>query len=111
MRYTDEGFSSDFVPTIGIEFRVKSIMCGDSIAKLQIWDTAGQAIFRTITTAYYGGAMGMLIVYDVTDEQSFANVRKWMLATDQHCTGNVVRILIGNKSEVDPADRVSAMHN
>lgn len=75
--------------------------------KLQIWDTAGQERFRTITTAYYRGAMGILLVYDVSDEQSFTNVRNWMRQIDQNAAENVTRILIGNKCDVDPSDRVS----
>mgnify|MGYP003709377803 CR=1 FL=1 len=84
-------------------------MCGDSKVKLQIWDTAGQERFRTITTAYYRGAMGILLVYDVSDEQSFTNVRNWMRQIDQNAAENVTRILIGNKCDVDPSDRVSIL--
>jgi Ras-related protein Rab-8A len=82
-------------------------MYGDAKVKLQIWDTAGQERFRTITTAYYRGAMGILLVYDVGDEGSFINVRNWMRQIDQNAAENVNRILIGNKSDVDPAERVS----
>lgn len=82
-------------------------MCNDSKVKLQIWDTAGQERFRTITTAYYRGAMGILLVYDVSDEQSFTNVRNWMRQIDQNAAENVTRILIGNKCDVDPSERVS----
>ena len=67
--------------------------------KLQIWDTAGQERFRTITTAYYRGAMGVLLVYDITDEQSFLNIRNWMRNIEQHATENVQKILIGNKAD------------
>lgn len=69
--------------------------------KLQIWDTAGQERFRTITTAYYRGAMGILLVYDVSDENSFTNVRNWMRQIDQNAAENVNRVLIGNKADVD----------
>jgi Ras-related protein Rab-8A len=75
--------------------------------KLQIWDTAGQERFRTITTAYYRGAMGILLVYDVSEESSFGNVRNWMRQIDQNAAENVSRILIGNKSDVDASERVS----
>lgn len=106
LRYSDDSFTSSFITTIGIDFKIKSIMCGDSKVKLQIWDTAGQERFRTITTAYYRGAMGILLVYDVSDEQSFTNVRNWMRQIDQNAAENVTRILIGNKCDVDPSDRV-----
>lgn len=78
--------------------------------KLQIWDTAGQERFRTITTAYYRGAMGILLVYDVSDENSFTNVRNWMRQIDQNAAENVNRILIGNKCDVDASERVSDSH-
>ncbi len=70
-------------------------------------DTAGQERFRTITTAYYRGAMGILLVYDVSDENSFGNVRNWMRQIDQNAAENVNRILIGNKCDVEAPDRVS----
>ena len=76
-------------------------MIEESKVKLQIWDTAGQERFRTITTAYYRGAMGILLVYDVSDENSFVNVRNWMRQIDQNAAENVNRILIGNKADVD----------
>ncbi len=74
--------------------------------KLQIWDTAGQERFRTITTAYYRGAMGILLVYDVTDETSFNNVRGWMRNIEQHASSNVNKVLIGNKCDVSAEKRV-----
>jgi len=106
LRYSDDSFTSSFITTIGIDFKIKSISIGDSKVKLQIWDTAGQERFRTITTAYYRGAMGILLVYDISDESSFSNVRNWMRQIEQNAAENVNRILIGNKSDVDPSDRV-----
>lgn len=82
---------------------------GESKVKLQIWDTAGQERFRTITTAYYRGAMGILLVYDVSDDASFHNVRNWMRQIDQNATENVTRILIGNKCDVGASDRKVSM--
>mmetsp|Transcript_24567 Transcript_24567/g.68383 ORF Transcript_24567/g.68383 Transcript_24567/m.68383 type:complete len:212 (+) Transcript_24567:43-678(+) len=105
LRYSDDSFTSSFITTIGIDFKIKSIMCGDAKVKLQIWDTAGQERFRTITTAYYRGAMGILLVYDVADEQSFTNVRNWMRQIDQNAAENVTRILIGNKCDVEASER------
>jgi len=101
LRYSDDSFTSSFITTIGIDFKIKSILCDDAKVKLQIWDTAGQERFRTITTAYYRGAMGILLVYDVSDEASFANVSNWMRQIDQNAAENVNRLLIGNKSDVD----------
>nr|VDC87325.1 unnamed protein product [Brassica oleracea] len=73
--------------------------------KLQIWDTAGQERFRTITTAYYRGAMGILLVYDVTDESSFNNIRNWIRNIEQHASDNVNKILVGNKADMDESKR------
>ena len=73
--------------------------------KLQIWDTAGQERFRTITTAYYRGAMGILLVYDVTDEVSFENVQNWMRQIRQNATENVTIFLLANKCDVSSSER------
>ena len=78
---------------------------GGKRVKLQIWDTAGQERFRTITTAYYRGAMGILLVYDVSDEKSFENVRGWMRNIEQHASSSVNKILIGNKCDVSEEKR------
>jgi len=107
LRYSDDSFTSSFITTIGIDFKIKSIIIETSKVKLQVWDTAGQERFRTITTAYYRGAMGILLVYDVTDENSFANVRNWMRQIDQNASANVNRLLIANKCDCDDSDRVS----
>jgi Ras-related protein Rab-8A len=106
LRYSDDSFTSSFITTIGIDFKIKSITIGESKVKLQIWDTAGQERFRTITTAYYRGAMGILLVYDVAEESSFSNVRNWMRQIEQNAAENVNRVLIGNKCDVDPSERV-----
>ena len=107
LRYCNDSFSSSFDPTIGIEFNTKIAPCGDLKVKLQIWDTGGQERFRTIIPSYFRGAMGIFLVYDVTNEESFTNVRKWMEIITQHSAENVNRILIGNKCDADPTERVS----
>ena len=108
MRYSDDSFTQSFITTIGIDFKIKSILINETTkVKLQIWDTAGQERFRTITTAYYRGAMGILLVYDVTDETSFMSVRNWMKQIDQNASENVNRILIGNKCDMEEARKVS----
>ena len=75
LRFSDDAFNTSFITTIGIDFKIRTVEIDNKRCKLQIWDTAGQERFRTITTAYYRGAMGILLVYDITDEQSFANIR------------------------------------
>lgn len=76
-RYADDSFTSAFVSTVGIDFKVKTVFRQDKRVKLQIWDTAGQERYRTITTAYYRGAMGFILMYDVTNEESFNSVQDW----------------------------------
>jgi len=105
LRYSDDQFTSSFITTIGIDFKIKPVLIFESKAKLQIWDTAGQERFRTITTAYYRGAMGIILVYDVSDEVSFQNVNNWMRQIDQNAAENVNRILIGNKCDVGSSER------
>lgn len=86
-----------------LKFEPLSLM--EKRIKLQIWDTAGQERFRTITTAYYRGAMGILLVYDVTDESSFNNIRNWIRNIEQHASDNVNKILVGNKADMDESKR------
>merc|ERR1712159_618879 len=100
-RYSDDVFNSNFITTIGIDFKIRTIELDGAKIKLQIWDTAGQERFRTITQAYYRGAMGILLVYDVTDDKSFNNVRTWMRNIEQHSNDNVVKILVGNKCDAE----------
>lgn len=110
LRYSDDSFTSSFITTIGIDFKIKSIVIDDSKVKLQIWDTAGQERFRTITTAYYRGAMGILLVYDVTDEASFKNIGNWMKQIEQNAADNVNMVLIANKCDVPASERVSLIY-
>mmetsp|Transcript_2473 Transcript_2473/g.7888 ORF Transcript_2473/g.7888 Transcript_2473/m.7888 type:complete len:219 (-) Transcript_2473:126-782(-) len=100
LRFSDDSFTPSFITTIGIDFKIRTIELDGKRIKLQIWDTAGQERFRTITTAYYRGAMGILLVYDVTDEKSFANIRNWIRNIEQHATENVNKMLVGNKCDM-----------
>jgi Ras-related protein Rab-8A len=100
LRFSDDSFTPSFITTIGIDFKIRTIELEGKRIKLQIWDTAGQERFRTITTAYYRGAMGILLVYDVTDEKSFSNIRNWIRNIEQHATESVNKMLIGNKSDM-----------
>jgi len=100
LRFSDDSFTPSFITTIGIDFKIKTIALDGTRIKLQIWDTAGQERFRTITTAYYRGAMGILLIYDTTDEQSFQNIRNWIRNIEQHAADNVDKILVGNKCDM-----------
>merc|ERR1719201_3371484 len=104
LRYADDDFNEVLMPTIGIDFKIKTIELQGKNVKLQIWDTAGQERFRTITQAYYRGAMGILLIYDVCDDKSFQNIRTWMRNIEQHANEQVEKILLGNKCDC-PADK------
>ncbi|KAG6437404.1 hypothetical protein SASPL_102320 [Salvia splendens] len=152
LRFSDGSFTTSFITTIGIDFKIRTIELDGKRIKLQIWDTAGQERFRTITTefhhncsitfdentskplkliiiiwlqgmkvvewveasdvgragesnSYYRGAMGILLVYDVTDEASFNNIRNWIRNIEQHASDNVNKILVGNKADMDESKR------
>ncbi|CAN4090117.1 unnamed protein product [Withania somnifera] len=105
LRFSDGSFTTSFITTIGVDFKIRTIELDGKRIKLQIWDTAGQERFRTITTAYYRGAMGILLVYDVTDESSFNNIRNWIRNIEQHASDNVNKILVGNKADMDKSQR------
>lgn len=100
LRFCEDQFTPSFITTIGIDFKIRTIDLDGKKVKLQVWDTAGQERFKTITTAYYRGAMGILLVYDVCDEKSFNNIRSWYANVQQHASENVVLILVGNKSDM-----------
>jgi Ras-related protein Rab-8A len=100
LRFSDDSFTPSFITTIGIDFKIRTIEIDGKKIKLQIWDTAGQERFRTITTAYYRGAMGILLVYDVTDEKSFLNIKNWIRNIEQHASESVEKMLLGNKCDM-----------
>lgn len=106
LRYVEDSFELSRIATIGIDFRMRTIDVLGKRAKLQIWDTAGQERFRAITQAYYRGAMGIIIMYDVTDRESFEDVKRdWIKNVDQHVGVEVRKTLVGNKSD-KAAERV-----
>lgn len=108
MRFCSDEFTPSFIATIGIDFKIRTSELEDGkLAKFQVWDTAGQERFKTITTAYYRSAMGFLLVYDVTDEQSFADIREWYQNIREHARENVQIILVGNKNDLESERRVS----
>jgi len=100
LRFTEDFYNPSFIPTIGIDFKVKTVDIGGKRIKLQVWDTAGQERFRTITTAYHRMAQGIVLTYDVTNASSFSNLKMWALAIDQYASKSVNRILVGNKCDL-----------
>lgn len=107
VRYADDDFNEVLLPTIGIDFKIKTIELLGKRVKLQIWDTAGQERFRTITQAYYRGAMGILLIYDVTNTKSWSNVRNWVRNIEGNAPQTVNKILVGNKCDLAAQRQVS----
>ena len=108
LRYANDTFSSTFITTIGIDFKIKTVDLDGRRVKLQIWDTAGQEQFRTITRSYFRGAQGIVLVYDITDRGTFNSVRSWMAQIADHADAQVNRVLVANKSDNEAERRVSS---
>ncbi|CAH1390502.1 ras-related protein Rab-8A [Halyomorpha halys] len=106
-RFSEDAFNSTFISTIGIDFKIRTIELDGKKIKLQIWDTAGQERFRTITTAYYRGAMGIMLVYDITNEKSFDNIKNWIRNIEENASADVEKMLLGNKCDFPEKRQVS----
>ncbi|XP_013413854.1 ras-related protein Rab-10 [Lingula anatina] len=105
-RFSDDAFNTTFISTIGIDFKIKTVELGGKKIKLQIWDTAGQERFHTITTSYYRGAMGIMLVYDITNARTFENISKWLRNIDEHANEDVEKMILGNKCDMDDKRQV-----
>ncbi|CAG5116765.1 unnamed protein product [Candidula unifasciata] len=105
-RFSDDAFNTTFISTIGIDFKIKTVELGGKKIKLQIWDTAGQERFHTITTSYYRGSMGIMLVYDITNLKSFENISKWLRNIDEHATEDVEKMILGNKCDMEDKRQV-----
>lgn len=100
LRFADNTFSDSYINTIGVDFKIQNVEVNGERVKLQIWDTAGQERFRTITSTYYRGTNGIIVVYDVTSAQSFQNVKKWLLEISDNDCNSVPKVLVGNKTDL-----------
>ncbi|OEU09538.1 Rab1/RabD-family small GTPase [Fragilariopsis cylindrus CCMP1102] len=105
LRFADDAFTESYISTIGVDFRFRTVKIDNKTVKLQIWDTAGQERFRTITSAYYRGADGIIMVFDVTSMESFDHVNDWLKEVNRYAAEGTVKLLVGNKSD-RTADRV-----
>ena len=129
MRFADDTFTDSYISTIGVDFvceyfysvslclsvslctkhhslsfhitqKIRTIDLDNKVIKLQIWDTAGQERFRTITSSYYRGAQGIIVVYDVADKESYNNVKQWLHEIDRYASEDVKKLLVGNKCDL-----------
>jgi len=99
-RFTRNEFNLESKSTIGVEFATRSIQVDGKTIKAQIWDTAGQERYRAITSAYYRGAVGALLVYDIAKHLTYENVERWLRELRDHADANIVIMLVGNKSDL-----------
>lgn len=99
-RFARNEFSLDSKATIGVEFQTRTLQVDQRTIKAQIWDTAGQERYRAVTSAYYRGAVGAMLVYDITKRQSFDHMARWLEELRAHADKNLVIMLIGNKSDL-----------
>ena len=100
IRFTDNTFSDSYVTTIGVDFKIKTVDIDGKRCKLQMWDTAGQERFRNVITSYYRGAQGILLVYDITDLDSFHSLGNWLIEIEKNASKNVCKLLVGNKCDM-----------
>ncbi|KIY48279.1 GTPase [Fistulina hepatica ATCC 64428] len=115
-RFTRNEFNLESKSTIGVEFATRSISVDGKTVKAQIWDTAGQERYRAITSAYYRGAVGALLVYDIAKHATYVNVTRWLKELRDHADSNIVIMLVGNKSDLKhlravPTDEAKAFSN
>ncbi|KAL3323609.1 hypothetical protein AABB24_037989 [Solanum stoloniferum] len=100
-RFARNEFSLDSKATIGVEFQTRTLVIQHKSVKAQIWDTAGQERYRAVTSAYYRGAVGALLVYDITKRQTFDHIPRWLEELRAHADKNIVIMLIGNKTDLE----------
>lgn len=102
LRFSENSFSSSFQPTIGVDFKIKTLKIDNYLIKLQIWDTAGQERFRTISSTYYKGAHAILLLYDITNKHSFEHIDEWIIEIQKFIDlEKIAGVLIGNKSDLN----------
>ena len=108
MRYVNNTFQDVHMSTIGLDYKLKSVQLDDgNIIKIQIWDTAGQDRFRSITKNYYKGAHGIILIYDITNKQTFQNVQNWITTIKEEVSDKVKIVLVGNKIDEEESRKVT----
>ena len=107
LRYVDQVWNDVFVPTIGVDFKVKSLEIENKSIKLQIWDTAGQERFRNVISSYFKGAHGILLIFDITSRDSFKELENWLAEVEKNASTQILKILIGNKCDLEEEREIS----
>ena len=106
LQFTDKKFKNGNDPTIGVEFGSKTLDIRNKVIKLQIWDTAGQESFRSITRSYFREAIGAILTFDITNRESFTQLSSFIQETSSCASQNLVLILVGNKSDLDASREI-----
>ncbi|KAI3450805.1 hypothetical protein Pfo_007470 [Paulownia fortunei] len=106
-RFARDEFDHNSKATIGVEFQTQVVELDGKEVKAQVWDTAGQERFRAVTSAYYRGAVGALIVYDISRKTTFESIKRWLDELNTHCDTTVARMLVGNKCDLENIREVS----
>merc|ERR1712139_198457 len=106
LRFADDTYTESHISTIGVDFKIRTIQLDGKTIKLQIWDTAGQERFRTITSSYYRGAHGIIVVYDITDSESYDNVKTWLEEILRYACEGVNKLMVGNKCDLQSKRKV-----
>ncbi|CAD8050614.1 unnamed protein product [Paramecium sonneborni] len=101
LQFTDSRFRNEHDPTIGVEFGARNLKINDKQIKLQVWDTAGQESFKSITRSYYRGSIGGILVFDVTSRKSFENLQKWNQEIQGYACDKIEMVIVGNKIDLD----------
>jgi small GTP-binding protein len=107
-RFCENQFKESYVATIGVDFKIKSLMVNDKRIKMQIWDTAGQERFKNITQTYYKGAAGIVLAYSISDSVSFTNIERWMTQIETNAPEDVSKLLVATKADLENERAVSA---
>ena len=106
-RYVENSFENVYMSTAGMDYKYKDVELGDGkLIKLQIWDTAGQERYRTLTTNLYKGAVGIVLIYDITNKKTFENVRSWITSIEEETSKKIILILVGNKADLKDERKV-----
>ena len=100
LRYIDDVYNYSHIATIGVDYKIKLVEYKSKKIKLNVWDTAGQDRFKSLTQSYYQGSHGILLVYDITDRSSFGNVKQWIIHIKDYAPKDAVIILCGNKTKI-----------